>query len=256
MAGVPGFGTGAGGAAWAVPWWQQAASSRHRLPYAFLAFAPDFTQERIFGLSHGSVSTARGWAQYQTREYTGQTGLLSWRHTPSGAVLSLFIAGSYPLIAVMAPGDPTTDPVRALGLGVVPGRAARLAVRRFVNAARSEGGRMVVTAQLPALVEASTARGTQSAAIEARLAEIAEADRFRTCPRCDSGCDPALRWCPRCEYEFTHADDHGRDQAVLQRRQEAEGLGRTLAHLLALSFPAVAIGAPGQMPVPAWGARR
>ncbi|HEY3871077.1 MAG TPA: hypothetical protein VGM10_22145 [Actinocrinis sp.] len=223
-----------------LAWWQTAPGV-HRRSYAFVAFPPDYPGDRVTALAHASVCAAGGWSQYQSPDsgpaVTGQTGLVSWRHAPSGAVLSLFIVAQLPLVAVMAPGDLTTTPVQAMGVGILPGRTARLAVRRFVRQSSGQAGRVILTARLPALIAASIERGVQSAAIRARFAQIAEEERLRSCPRCTAGCAPDTRWCPRCEYEFTHADDHARDLAVMQRRREAEGLRQMLSQLSAQSFP-------------------
>ena len=221
----------------ASQWWWKTTQGRHRTPYAVLAFAPDYGGDRIVALADTAVCSADSWEVMPGTTDDGLLGLRSWRRPTIGTMLSLVLAGHYPMIAVMAPGFVAAKWTRALGTGIFPTPAARSAVRRFVDAARPQGARVVETTRLSALIAQSGLRSAHAVEIQARLAEIAGLDRVKTCPRCAAGCETTARWCPRCEYEFTHADDHAHDRNVLQRRFEMERLQAKMAELHTQAFP-------------------
>ena len=166
----------------------------------------------------------------------------------------MVVTGHLPLTVALLAGDLGGD--WAPSGRTLPGhRAARTALHRFRRAALSQGARLVAAPALPGLMARSAERSAHEAVIRQRLSEIAAHEQVRDCPRCAEGCAPSARWCPRCEYEFTHHDDHTRDETVLRLRREADQLRHTLARLALDGFPPLTAPAAASAPGP-WGGMR
>jgi ribosomal protein S27AE len=213
----------------------------------------------VIELTTSAVCSPPSWRVEENGQEAAAQGACAWRHDRSGAVISLVVAGLHPLIVVAGPGGLSGLGPRDGGpsaLSVTARWHTRGALRRLTAAARGAGGRWVLTARLPDLVRMAGERLEWRVAVEHRLEELAQLETTRQCPRCAVMSAAGARWCGRCEYEFSGADDHALDLQNAQRRQEAEGLRNDLARLQLDEFPPLVSAGPVMAPrVPGRGSR-
>jgi hypothetical protein len=202
-------------------------------PGRFSGPAVDMINEHLTGLGWQSVRADPG-HQVWRRPGGGSTTLV-------GLVLGLV-----PAVVTIASSAPPVP---------FGGRRGRSALRSLTAAVRRAGGYPVADPFIAGQVLRGQVAQQSLEDNRVRGEQIRRWLSHRVCPECQEWSIYSAQWCRFCEYEFTGADDHSRDQMARSTLGEMALLDAAAQHIRMGTAPALGGGRPGPRP-PALGAPR